>query len=124
MEVVYDKEDDPMDNNPKVTKALASTFMDNPIFEDIAEGIEPPQERAHYLPTTLPQPHVIWPVRINPIRACATTSQEETITAMTDATKLITNAIKTNRSLKGRVPEPFEGDQMKTQKFLNIFRLF
>jgi hypothetical protein len=31
-----------MDKNPEVTKALATTFMDDPIFEDIAENTEPP----------------------------------------------------------------------------------
>jgi hypothetical protein len=58
-ELVYDEEDNPVDKNPKVTKALASIFMDNPIFENIAKNIETPQDRAHYLPTTLPEPHII-----------------------------------------------------------------
>jgi hypothetical protein len=41
-----------------------------------------------------------------------------------DTTKLITNAIKLNGSLKGKVSEAFDGDHTKTQKFLNMFSLF
>ena len=63
------------------------------------------------------------PTSINPpIQVC--TTREETIRATTDTSKLITNAIKINRNLKGKVPEIFDGDRMKTLKFLNAFELF
>jgi hypothetical protein len=99
-----------MDKNPKVTEALAAIFMDNPMFEDIAENIEPPQKQHYYLLTTLSIPHMIQAVSINLIKAQAMTTQGESITATTDAIKLITNAIKIDGSLKGKVPEPFTGD--------------
>jgi hypothetical protein len=101
-----------VEKNPEVTKALATTFMNNPIFEDIAKGIEPPQGRTHYLPTTLPTPYIIQPVGINPrpMKVCATMLHKEIIVAMTNAMKLIINAIKIDGSLKGRIPKPFKGD--------------
>jgi hypothetical protein len=52
------------------------------------------------------------------------TTYSESIAATTDATKLITNTIKIDASLKGKVPKPFTGDQTQTQKFLNSFCLF
>jgi hypothetical protein len=51
-------------------------------------------------------------------------TREETIAATMDTTKVITNAIKLDGSLKGKVPEAFDGDHTKTQKFLNMFSLF
>jgi hypothetical protein len=123
-------EEDNMDRNPVLTEALAETFTSAPVFADIAKEIETPQDRAHYLPTIVPAPHIIQPVGvnppigINPMPLRIRTTREETIAAMTDMTKLITNAIKINGSLKGKVPEVFDGDQMKTQKFLNMFSLF
>ena len=36
----------------------------------------------------------------------------------------ITNSIKLDGSLKGKVPEPFDRDRTKTQKFINAFSLF
>jgi hypothetical protein len=113
-----------------LTKALAETFTSAPVFADIAEEIETPQDRAYYLSTIVPTPHIIQPVGVNPpvgmnpaplrIRA----AREETIAATMDMTKLITNTIKINGSLKGKVPEAFNGDRTKTQKFLNTFSLF
>jgi hypothetical protein len=38
--------------------------------------------------------------------------------------RVTTNAIKIDGSLKGKVPDAFDGDQTKTQKFLNVFTLF
>ena len=109
-----------MDNNPEQTERLAQTFGINPIFQNIAEEIEGTQDREHYLPTIVPK---MKPPSINPpIRVRAT--QEETIRATTDASKLITNAIKIDGNLKGKVPEVFDGDRTKTLKFLNAFGLF
>jgi hypothetical protein len=51
-------------------------------------------------------------------------TREETIAVTMDTTKLITNAIKLDGSLKGKVSEAFDGDCTKTQKFLNMFSLF
>jgi hypothetical protein len=48
-----------MDKNPKVTKALAATFMDNPVFENIAKNIKLLQAQCHYLPITLPTLYII-----------------------------------------------------------------
>ena len=107
-----------MDNNPALTKKLAATFESNPIFEDIAEELGNPGDKVHYMPThTALKP--IRPVGINPhpIKACAT--RKETLVVTTDTTKLITNAIKPDGSLKEKVPKAFNGDQTKTQKFLN-----
>src|SRR5882757_2320800 len=122
-----EKEDkNPMDINPARTELLAQEFADNPIFSDIAEAIEGPQDRTHYLPTTVPiAPCKQGPVGINPtplkIRA---TTPGETLGATTDTTKLVTNAIKLDGSLKGKVPETFDGDRTKTQEFINSFALF
>ena len=63
-------------------------------------------------------------VGINPRPVKAHATREETLAATTNTTKLITNAIKLDGSLKGKVPEAFNGDQTKTQKFLNQFSLF
>jgi hypothetical protein len=45
-----DSKEDDMDRNPTLTEELAQTFVATPVFEDIAEAIETPQNRAHYLP--------------------------------------------------------------------------
>jgi hypothetical protein len=45
--------EDPMDMNPEQTKKLAQTFMENSVFQDIAEAVDEPQDWAHYLPTIL-----------------------------------------------------------------------
>jgi hypothetical protein len=113
-----------------LTEALAETFTLAPVFADIAEEIETPQDWAHYLPMVVPAPHVIQPVGVNPpvevnlAPLCVRATIEETIATITDTTKLITNAIKIDESLKGKVPDAFDGDQTKTQKFLNAFSLF
>ena len=66
------------------------------------------------------------PVGINPLspplKVCAT-KEEESIAATTDTAKLITNTLKLDGGLKGKVPEAFNGNQTKTQKFLNAFLL-
>ena len=41
-----------------------------------------------------------------------------------DMAKLISNSIKVNRQLKGRVPDTFDRNHTKTQKFMNGFNLF
>jgi hypothetical protein len=63
------------------------------------------------------------PPSINPPIRVRTT-REETIGATINASKLITNAIKIDGNLKGKVPEVFDGDRTKTLKFLNAFGLF
>jgi hypothetical protein len=63
-------------------------------------------------------------VGVDPTPLCIWTTRKETIAATMDTTKLITNAIKIDGSLKGKVPDAFDGDQTKTQKFLNAFSLF
>jgi hypothetical protein len=41
--------------------------MENPVFQDIAEAIDEPQDRAYYLPTILPTAlPSMRPVGINP----------------------------------------------------------
>jgi hypothetical protein len=117
-------EADPMDTNPKRTEELANTFSDNPIFLDVAEEIDAPGDRTHYLPTIVPPITTLRPVGVNPPPLRVRTTREETIGATTDSTKLITNAIKLDGSLKGKVPDAFNGDRTKTQKFLNAFSLF
>jgi hypothetical protein len=51
-------------------------------------------------------------------------TREPTIGATTDTTKLITNTIKLDRNLKGKVPDSFDSDRAKTTKFINAFALF
>jgi hypothetical protein len=63
-------------------------------------------------------------VGVNPLPLRIRAIREETIAATMDMTKLITNAIKIDGSLKGKVPDAFDGDQTKMQKFLNVFSLF
>jgi len=123
-------EDDPVDTNPALTEDLAAQFEDNPVFEDIAETFDPPGDRSHYLPTTVPPAiRTLRPVGINPplhsyppplrIRS----GREETIGATVDP-KDLQNAIRLDGSLKGKVPDFFDGDRTKTQKFLSAFNLF
>jgi hypothetical protein len=59
-------ERDDMDRNPALTEELAQTFITTLIFKDIAEAIETPQDRAHYLLTIVPPAHVIQPIGVNP----------------------------------------------------------
>jgi hypothetical protein len=125
-----ESEEDTMDQNPVLTKALAEEFTNTPVFVDIAEEIKTPQDRAHYLPMVVLTLRILQPMGVNPpiganpvpLRVRAT--REETITATIDPTKLITNAIKIDGSLKGKVPDSFNGDRTKMQKFLNTFSLF
>jgi hypothetical protein len=111
-----ESEEDNMNQNPVLTEALAETFTSAPVFADIAEEIETPQDWAHYLPTIVPAPHIIQPVRVNPpvgmnpVPLRIRVTREETIAVTTDMTKLITNAIKIDGSLKGKVPEAFDRD--------------
>jgi hypothetical protein len=117
--------EDPIDKNPKQTKKLAQTFMENPVFQDIAKAIDEPQDQAHYLPTTLPTAlPSMRPVGINPPPLKVQSAREPTIGATTDTTKLITNAIKLDGNLKGKVSDSFDGDRAKTTKFINAFTLF
>src|SRR5712675_1962170 len=118
-------DDNPIDTNPAQTELLASHFADQPIFEDIAEAIEGPQDRSHYLPTTLPSAFGLRPTSFNPIRVRSTTTGGATTAAVThDTTRSITNAIKIDGQLKGQVPDSFDGDRTKTQTFTNAFNLF
>jgi hypothetical protein len=73
-----------MDDNPGQTEALAQLF-DQPYLQDITEEIDPPQDRAHYLPTTLPSIPQIRPVEINPTPLRIRTTKEENIKATTDS---------------------------------------
>ena len=118
-------DDDGIDINPFQTELLAQAFTENPVFHDIAKSVDPAQSREHYLPTTVPWTERLRPTHINPqpIHARATTSGE-TIAATTEATKLITNAIKIDWGLKGRAPEPFNRDRTKAEQFLVEFKLF
>jgi hypothetical protein len=61
-----ESEEDNMDQNPVLTEALAETFTSTPVFMDIAKEIKTPQNWAHYMPTIVPVPHIIQPMRVNP----------------------------------------------------------
>jgi hypothetical protein len=50
------------------------------------------------------------PVGVNPAPLHIRATREETIAATMDTTKLITNAIKIDESLKGKVPDAFDRD--------------
>jgi len=117
------EEDDPVDTNPIVTEALAATFEDVRTFEDIAEAVDPPQDRTHYLPTIIPNNPIIRPVGINPPPLRIRSGRGETI-ASTGVMDPVTQALRGDGALKGKVPPPFNGDRTKTQKFLNAFSLF
>ena len=108
--------------NPEQTERLAQTFTENPVFQDIVEAVDEPQDQAHYLPTTLLT--ALKPVGINPPPLKVWSAHEPTIGATTDTIKLITNAIKLDENLKGKVPDSFDGDRAKTTKFINAFTLF
>jgi len=117
--------DDPVDKNPVLTEKLAAIFEDNPVFEDITEATEPQGPRKDYMPAHMPT-RGLGPLPINPIRVRATLTQEDkaVLTATKEAAKLITNKIKLDGGLKGRVPDSFNGDQTKAQSFMNAFDLF
>ena len=68
---------------------------------------------------------------VNPIQVRSTTMGRPTApgapdaaAATADAAKLIANSIKVDGQLKGQVPDTFDGDRTKTQKFINSFDLF
>ena len=130
--VIPVEDDDFVDTNPAQPEALAQEFGDQPIFGDIAEAIDPPpQDRAHYLPAMLGSGAGLNPIAVNPIRACFTTTGRPTAPVAPDvastaanAAKLISNSIKVDRQLKGRIPDTFDEDRTKTQKFMNNFDLF
>ena len=101
------------------------------MFRDIAEAIDPSQDRAHYLSTTLRSETGLSPVTVNPIWVCSTTTGRptapgvpDTVAAAADAAKLIANSIKVDKQLKGQVSNTFNGNWTKTQKFMNSFDLF
>jgi len=53
------------------------------------------------------------------------TQEDKAVLAATkEAAKLITNKIKLDGGLKGRVLNSFDGDQTKAQSFMNTFNLF
>ncbi len=98
-----------MDNNPALIKKLAVTFELNPIFENIAKELGDFGDRAYYMLTHT----ALKLIRLVGINSCpikAHMTREETLMAITNTTKLITNAIKLNRSLKGKVLKAFNGD--------------
>jgi hypothetical protein len=114
-----------MDKNPAQTEALAEAFLQPTLLADIAEEIDHSQPREHYMPLSLPSAASLRPVSFNPIRARATqVGDDETIAATQGAAQLITNAIKIDGQLKGKVPADFDGDRTKTQTFMNAFDLF
>ncbi len=97
----------------------------NPIFQDIAEAVEPSGPRQHYMPAYVPEKPTrgLGPVPLNPIRVQATRETEQvddaTLVATKEAAHLITNRVKLKGHLKGRVPDTFDGDRTKAQNFLN-----
>ena len=103
------EDDDFIDTNPAQTEELAKEFDNQLIFRDIAEEIDPPQDRTHYLPTTLASGARLNPVLINPgpppirIRSATgggpTTTAPATLTA--DVAKVIANSLKVDGQLKG-----------------------
>ena len=103
------KDDDFVDTNPAQTEELAKEFNNQPIFGDIAKEIDPPQDRTHYLPTTLASRARLNPVPINPgppsIRAHFTAIGGPTMAApatlTADAAKVIANSLKVDGQLKG-----------------------
>ena len=106
--VVLEEDDDFVDTNPAQSEALAQNFDNQPMFRDIAEAIDPPQDRAHYLPTTLRSGVGLDPVAVNPIRVRSAATGRPTApgapdaaTAAADAAKLIANSIKVDGQLKG-----------------------
>jgi hypothetical protein len=117
-----DDEEDFMDKNPVQTETLAEDLYTRSSLTGIEEEVDPSQDRTHYLPTT------IQPVSINParIRSSRPSAKGSTIAATTnvDVNKLVNSALKIDRSLKGKVPESFNGDRTKMQKFMNAFDLF
>ena len=122
------EDEDPVDRDPELTAALAAS-LDQPIFKDIAEAIDPPQDRTHYLPTSVPPPIYIRPTPLNPILARSTRTggaapSDPIGTTHPDASQIITNALKVDGQLKGRVPDVFDGDRSKAQTFMNAFNLF
>jgi len=102
----------------------------NPIFQDIAEAVEPSRPRQHYMPAYIPERPTrgLGPVPLNPIKVQATRETKHvdgaTLAATKEAACLITNKIKLKGHLKGRVPDTFDGDRTKAQNFLNQFDLF
>jgi hypothetical protein len=123
-----DPEEDPMDKNPEQTEALAEHLVGRSTVHGIAEELDPSEDRAHYLPTFVPPRSFAPPVSVNPIRVRSSRTALETTsigaTSAVDVGKLVNNAIKVDGSLKGKVPESFDGDRTKTQKFMNAFDLF
>src|ERR1700747_1842592 len=124
-----DNGEDEMDKNPTQTEQLAEELYARSTIQGIAEELDPAQDRTHYLPAHVPSASILKPVSLNPgtksVRiASARTAPEEIISATTNTTKLITNAIKLDGSLKGKVPDSFNGDRTKTTKFMNEFDLF
>jgi len=87
---------------------------------------EPSQPQEHYLPITLPLAQGLAPIGINPIwvRSTVTAPASETIFMTQGAAQLITNAVKINGQLKGKVLDTFDGDRTKTKTFMNSFDLF
>ena len=118
-----DDDENPIDTQPEETEGISQHLLQQSLLEGIAEEIEPSQPRAHYMPTVVPSAQGLAPVRINPIRARAT-NPSENISATQGASQLITNAIKIDGQLKGKVPETFDGDRTKAETFMNSFDLF
>ncbi len=122
--------DDPVDKDPVQTERLAAILEGNPIFQDIAEAVKPSGPRQHYMPAYIPERPTrgLGPVPLNQIRVRATRETEQvddmTLVATKEAACLITNKIKLEGHLKGRVPDTFNGDWTKAQNFLNQFNLF
>jgi hypothetical protein len=119
-----EEEEDPMDNNPEQTEELAGRLFSQSTLEGVVEELEANQPREHYLPTTLPSAEALRGVGVNPIQVRATRLGEEKVAATTEAAKLITNTIRLDGQLKGKVPTSFDGDRTKATTFMNAFDLF
>jgi hypothetical protein len=123
-----DEEGDLMDKDPVQTETLAEDLYGRSTLTEIAEEIDPSEDRTHYLPTFVPPPNTMRPISVNPIMARSSRAGPEATsigaTSTVDVGKLVNNAIKVDGSLKGKVPESFNGDRTKTQKFMNAFDLF
>jgi len=124
--IAKEEEDNLVDRDPIQTEALVESLFFQSTFADIAEEVEPSQPREHYLLTTLPSAHGLTPIGVNPIqaRSTVTASAPEAISATQGAAQLITNAVKIDGQLKGKVPDTFDGDRTKTENFMNSFDLF
>ena len=117
-------DNDLVDHNPEQTKALAESLFYRFTIANIVKEVEPSQPREHYMPTTLPSAYRLTLVDVNPIHVRSTVTAPENIAATQGVTQLITNVVKIDGQLKGKVLETFNGDRTKAETFINSFNLF